>query len=69
MKCAVCKSADHRVLETVERESAIRRRRKCERCGHRWSTFERDEGSIVQIDTQALLTNVRSLEALIVGAG
>lgn len=45
MKCAICTSADHRVVDTAEVDNAIRRRRKCETCGHRWTTFETVERS------------------------
>lgn len=68
MKCAVCQSEEHRVIETVDSGDAIRRRRKCDRCKHRWTTFERDE-SVKPIDRAALLENVRSLEAIITGQG
>lgn len=67
MKCAICASADSRVLDTVATDEYIRRRRKCERCGHRWTTFERDERTNPRIDREALLANVRSLEALLAG--
>lgn len=56
MNCVICHSDDHRVIETVERDDAIRRRRKCERCGHRWTTFERVDAPAV--DREALLAAV-----------
>lgn len=65
MKCGICSSEEHRVADTVEQDDAIRRRRKCERCGHRWTTFERDESATMAIDTEAALANVRSLEAIL----
>ena len=63
MKCSVCQSTDHAVLDTVVKGDAIRRRRCCTRCKHRWTTFELAEGSI--LDREAILANVRSLEALV----
>lgn len=65
MKCPVCTCAEHRVLDTCDRADSIRRRRKCDRCGHRWTTFERAESR--ELDREALLANVRSLEALLTG--
>jgi transcriptional repressor NrdR len=40
MKCPVCDSTEHRTLETADSGSRIRRRRCCDRCKHRWTTFE-----------------------------
>jgi transcriptional repressor NrdR len=62
MKCSVCSSPDHRVMDTVETDDAIRRRRKCERCGHRWTTFERDEGAGA-LDRKAALASLAALQA------
>ena len=41
MRCPACGSEDLRVLETREADNAIKRRRRCEACGHRFSTTER----------------------------
>src|SRR6266542_334162 len=43
MKCPACKSEDLRVLETRDLDDAIRRRRECGACGHRFTTLERSE--------------------------
>ena len=43
MRCPACKSEDLRVLETRDLEDAIRRRRECAACGHRFTTLERSE--------------------------
>ncbi len=42
MKCLYCKSADTKVVDSraVEEDSAIRRRRECEHCGRRFTTYE-----------------------------
>lgn len=40
MKCSTCGNGDHRVLRTLEEESAIVRMRECLSCGHRWKTSE-----------------------------
>ena len=43
MKCPFCKKADTKVLESREAESALRRRRECEKCDKRFTTYERIE--------------------------
>lgn len=44
MICSICKHADSKVLETRPTPAgAIRRRRECRACGHRFTTMERIE--------------------------
>lgn len=45
MKCPYCQTADSRVLESREARAgdAIRRRRECEQCRRRFTTFEEVE--------------------------
>ncbi len=47
MQCPVCDHPDSRVVDSRSVESpaepAVRRRRECEACGHRFTTFERIE--------------------------
>ena len=45
MKCSQCQHADTKVIESrdVTDGEAIRRRRACERCEHRFTTYERIE--------------------------
>jgi transcriptional repressor NrdR len=45
MKCARCKNADSRVVESrdIAEGSSIRRRRECLKCNHRFTTYERLE--------------------------
>ncbi|MDR0298422.1 MAG: transcriptional regulator NrdR [Streptococcaceae bacterium] len=43
MKCLKCGSEDSKVLDTRAVDEAIRRRRECESCGYRFTTFERVE--------------------------
>lgn len=71
MKCIVCKSDAHRVLDTTERDNAIRRRRRCDRCGHRWTTIERDEAEAAgaPVDREAILANIRAIETLVAPRG
>ncbi len=42
MKCLYCNSADTKVVDSraVEEDRAIRRRRECEHCGRRFTTYE-----------------------------
>lgn len=45
MRCPFCKGEDTRVVDSrvVEQGDAVRRRRECEACGKRFSTYERAE--------------------------
>lgn len=45
MRCPVCQNPDSRVLDSraVEDGIAMRRRRECEKCGFRFSTYEEVE--------------------------
>ena len=45
MRCPRCKHDDTAVRDSrlTEEGRAIRRRRECEKCGHRFTTFERQE--------------------------
>ena len=67
MKCDVCKSEDHRVLETTAAKEGIRRRRKCGQCGHRWTTIESAETA--PLDLEAIRATVRTLETLVGNRG
>ena len=41
MKCPFCSSRDSRVIDTRSAEGGIRRRRECQDCGRRFTTYER----------------------------
>lgn len=45
MHCPRCKSSDTAVSDSrlAEEGRAVRRRRRCTKCGHRFTTFERQE--------------------------
>lgn len=43
MQCPFCGSTQHRVVDSREAADAIRRRRQCEQCGERFTTYERAE--------------------------
>jgi transcriptional repressor NrdR len=51
MRCPYCNNLDNRVLDsrTVEDGTAIRRRRECEKCQNRFTTYERVEESLLVV--------------------
>ena len=51
MKCPFCDNVDTRVIDSrpTEEGHAIRRRRGCDKCGKRFTTYEKIEESIIRI--------------------
>lgn len=51
MQCPICKSDDTGVIDSrvSEEGKAVRRRRECPKCEHRFTTFERQETSLIVI--------------------
>ena len=51
MRCPFCDSADTKVIDSrpTEEGHAIRRRRGCEKCGKRFTTYEKVEETIIMI--------------------
>lgn len=51
MRCPYCFSLDNRVLDsrTVEEGASIRRRRECEKCFKRFTTYERWEEALLVV--------------------
>lgn len=51
MKCPFCANTSSQVLEsrTVEDGKSVRRRRKCEHCGKRFTTYERVKNSVLWV--------------------
>src|SRR4051794_9289279 len=43
MQCPYCGSTQHRVVDSREAADAVRRRRQCENCDQRFTTYERAE--------------------------
>jgi transcriptional repressor NrdR len=43
--CPACRSGDTRVVDSRDDESAVRRRRECQSCRHRFTTYERIEAA------------------------
>lgn len=51
MRCPYCENPDTKVIDSrpTEEGHAIRRRRGCEKCGKRFTTYEKVEESIIMI--------------------
>ncbi len=51
MKCPFCSAPDTKVIETrlTDSDDSIRRRRECEKCGNRFTTFERMETTPIAV--------------------
>ena len=49
MKCPYCGHPASKVIDSRTAESGIRRRRKCEECDERFSTFEQVQRSVVMV--------------------
>lgn len=51
MKCPFCDSSDTKVIDSRPTEDgrAIRRRRECETCGKRFTTYEKVEESMIMV--------------------
>ncbi len=43
MKCPYCLYEDTRVVDSRQEDDIVRRRRECDKCGKRFTTFERPE--------------------------
>jgi len=52
MRCPSCGNADTRVIDSREAEdgASIRRRRGCDECDERFTTFERSESARIQVN-------------------
>lgn len=52
MQCPQCKNGDTKVIDSrlAEQGKVIRRRRECEKCGRRFTTFERMELSNLMVE-------------------
>lgn len=49
MQCPHCGSSQHKVIDTRETGDAIRRRRQCEVCGQRFTTYEHIAASLLVV--------------------
>ncbi|MBY4797999.1 transcriptional regulator NrdR [Collinsella sp. AGMB00827] len=68
MFCPRCGASDTRVIDSRVREApnAVKRRRECRSCGHRFTTFERCEDPLEVIKTNGT-TEVFDRNKLLVG--
>ncbi len=71
MRCPYCQSEESKVIDTThDSQGGIRRRRECEKCGRRYSTYERlirqtplivkRDGTREEFDREKLLLGVRT---------
>ena len=70
MKCPFCASISSRVIDTRDAEGGIRRRRECEDCGRRFTTYERvaplrlvvvkRDGRREQVDRVKIVTGIEN---------
>lgn len=60
MRCPKCSSEESKVVDSRQAEDAIRRRRVCESCGFRFTTFERIEEMPLLV-IKKKMTNVNPL--------
>ncbi|MFN8491406.1 MAG: transcriptional regulator NrdR [Caldilineaceae bacterium] len=49
MECPHCGHAQHKVIDTRDAGDAIRRRRQCEHCGQRFTTYEHIAANLLVI--------------------
>lgn len=49
MQCPHCSESRHRVIDTRDTGETIRRRRQCESCGQRFTTYERVAASLLVV--------------------
>ncbi|MCB9158368.1 MAG: transcriptional regulator NrdR [Caldilineaceae bacterium] len=68
MRCPYCNQTQHKVIDTRDAGDAIRRRRKCEHCGRRFTTYEnvaanvlvvKSDGRREPFDRQKLLQGIQ----------
>ncbi len=70
MQCPYCKNTSSRVIDTShDSRGGVRRRRECEKCGQRFSTYERPilatpliikaDGTREEFDREKLLRGIR----------
>ena len=72
MNCPHCGQTAHRVIDTRDTGDAIRRRRQCEQCGQRFTTYEhvaanllviKSDGRREPFDRQKLLSGIQTASA------
>lgn len=74
MKCPYCNEVDTKVIDSrpADDNSSIRRRRQCERCGKRFTTYEKLETMPLMVIKRTTpgrpMTALRSSQALSIPA-
>jgi len=61
MRCPNCGSLDHAVIDKRGSGDANWRRRKCGKCGFRWTTYERSQNNTQHLVVGGLQTPGKSL--------
>lgn len=67
MECPACGHGDIRVIDSRDAPGSIRRRRECQACGHRFTTFERVEYRLPVVVKRDGRRQPFSAEKLLVG--
>ena len=67
MRCPYCTFADSKVTDSRVVENGIRRRRECQRCGMRFTTYERVQSTALMVSKQDNRREEFNREKLIVG--
>ncbi len=69
MRCPHCGDTNHKVIDTRDAADGIRRRRRCENCGQRFTTYEHVAASLLVVksdgrrepyDRQKLLSGIQT---------
>lgn len=68
MKCK-CGSRNHGVIDSRPCGEYIRRRRKCEECGLRWSTYEMSDEEVQVLHSRDSSRKLKALLKAIAAAG
>ena len=74
MKCQQCQHAETKVLESRESRDGrtIRRRRECQGCGHRFTTFERSEEQPLYVEkrdgTRELFDRAKLVRSMVIAS-
>ena len=74
MQCPFCGSTKHRVIDSREAADAIRRRRQCEACEERFTTYERAQAvpsipdeELFNAQSQAMRELVKHGDSVVIG--
>ncbi len=69
MQCPYCRNNNSRVIDTTHLRGGVRRRRECDKCGQRFSTYERpilatpllikQDGTREEFDREKLIRGIR----------